>query len=449
MKIHFIAIGGSVMHQIAIMMKNKGYEVSGSDDEIFEPSFSNLKSHGIIDDKYEWNTTKITPDLDAVILGMHAHANNIELQKAQELGLQIYSFPEYIFEQTKNKQRIIIGGSHGKTTTTAMLIHTLFSLNRECDYLVGAKILNLDYGISLQENTTIFVGEGDEYLASKLKPQPKFHFYKPHIAVLTGIAWDHINVFPTVENYVLQFDIFINTIESGGTLIFNQSDEVLKQLVENNLRTDIKRIPYTACKNFIDEQDQQIVQIENQQQKMNFFGDHNFQNMSAAYCVSNLLGITTQQFLTAMAQFKGVDKRLQLLHEQNDYKIFRDFAHSPSKVKATLIAVKNRFSTKKIIAVFELHTYSSLTENFLKEYKDTLNQADVAIVYYSAHALAIKKLTPLDDSKIKDYFNAPNAHVLNTKESLANILASYKKQNTVMLLMSSGNFDNLDIKALM
>lgn len=446
MKVHFIAIGGSVMHQLAIALKRKGYIVTGSDDEIFEPARTNLEQHGLLPAETGWFPEKISRDLDAVILGMHAREDNPELQKARQFGLNIYSFPEYIFQESTGKRRVIIGGSHGKTTTTAMIMHVLRHCERRFDYLVGARLEGFEQSVEISD-APVIVCEGDEYPASTLEKRPKFHFLYPHIAVLTGIAWDHINVFPTFDNYLEQFSIFIQKIEPGGVLIYNETDDDLNRLIEMNQRDDIRYIPYGIPQHKINN-GQTAIQIGNKYQALQVFGTHNLLNLNAAYHVCIELGISSEGFAKAIEGFKGASRRLELLSANGTSNVFRDFAHAPSKLRATTQAVKAQFPDRKLIAVFELHTYSSLNENFLSEYRDALNDADEAVVYFSTHALEIKRLPMLDVSKIREGFGNDELHVFNDREQLLEWLRQRELQNANLLLMSSGNYDGIDVVEL-
>lgn len=443
MKVHFIAIGGSVMHQLAIALSKKGYEVSGSDDEIFEPALSNLKEQGILPDSNGWFPEKIEKDLDAVILGMHARADNPELIKARELGLKIYSFPEYIYQESQDKKRLIVGGSHGKTTTTAMIMHVLRSNQQAFDYLVGARLEGFDQSVNLTD-APLIVCEGDEYPASTLEKRPKFHFLFPHIAILTGIAWDHINVFPTFENYLEQFVIFIDKIEKGGVLIYNETDPELNKLVNSNRRDDIRYIPYGIPEHSI-ESGKTTVTFDQVSSRLKVFGNHNLLNLHAAYLALKETGLSTEQIVSAIGSFAGASRRLELLAETASSTVYRDFAHAPSKLKATTQAVKLQFPERKLIAVFELHTYSSLNEKFMHEYRDALELADEALVYYSKHALEIKRLPDLDPQVIKDGFYKEGLLVMNNREDLLQWLHSRDCENACLLLMSSGNYDGIDV----
>jgi UDP-N-acetylmuramate: L-alanyl-gamma-D-glutamyl-meso-diaminopimelate ligase len=443
MKVHFISIGGSVMHQLAIALHRKGYQVTGTDDEIFEPSKSNLIREGIFPSKMGWQPDLITKDLDAVILGMHARNDNPELQKALELGLKIYSFPEYIYHESQEKQRIVVGGSHGKTTTTSMIMHVLRRLQVDFDYLVGAKLNGFDQSVNIT-HAPIIVCEGDEYPASAIEKKPKFHFLFPHIAILTGIAWDHINVFPTFDFYLEQFRIFISKIEVGGLLIYNSSDKVLDQLVKECFRTDIRYQPYEVPAHTIVD-GKTSVTIEGSSTDLAVFGNHNLMNLFAAFYACKEIGVTAADFVKAIADFTGASKRLELLASNENTNVYRDFAHAPSKVKATIEAVKQQYPNRKLIGILELHTFSSLNEKFMNEYNGALSKADVAIVFYSKHALEIKRLPDLPIDKIQSGFQQPGLKVMNNKKQLEDWLLKNDFSNSNIVLMSSGNYDGLDM----
>ncbi len=443
MKVHFISIGGSVMHQLAIALQGKGYQVTGTDDEIFEPALTHLRDKGLLPSTFGWQPDLITPDLDAVILGMHAKADNPELIKAQELGLSIYSFPEYIFHESQQKKRVVVGGSHGKTTTTSMIMHVLKTCHQDFDYLVGAKLAGFDQSVKVTNAPTI-VCEGDEYLASALLRQPKFHFLFPHVAILTGIAWDHINVFPTFEFYLEQFVIFMNKIEVGGVLIYNETDEVLNKLVLSNKRDNIRYIPYKVPAHQISN-GQTYITLDGAEGPLSVFGDHNLLNMQAAYYACAELGITAQDFVHAMAKFTGASKRLELLASNEHCNIYRDFAHAPSKVIATIEAVKQQFPSRKLIGVLELHTYSSLNKEFMHQYKGALEKTDTAVVFYSKHALQIKGLPELPESYVVEGFDKNGLLVMTDKTALEDWLRAQDYSNTNLVLMSSGNYDGIDL----
>ncbi|MDF2191772.1 Mur ligase family protein [Paraflavitalea sp. CAU 1676] len=443
MKVHFIAIGGSVMHQLALALNRKGYLVTGSDDEIFEPARSNLAKAGILPEAEGWFPEKIAASIDAIILGMHAKADNPELLRARELGLKIYSFPEYIYQESQQKTRVVVGGSHGKTTTTSMIMHVLKQSGKAFDYLVGARLEGFDQSVNITD-APVVVCEGDEYPASTLEKRPKFHFLFPHIAILTGIAWDHINVFPTFDFYLEQFVIFINKIEAGGILIYNETDAVLRKLVEDNKRADIRYQPYGVPAHHIQD-GVTTVSINDQPTTLQVFGDHNLMNLYAAWYACRELGVDATTFTKAIATFTGAAKRLELLAKNDRTIVYRDFAHAPSKVKATIDAVKQQFPDRQLIALLELHTYSSLNEQFMTEYKGAMDKADSAAVFYSGHALELKRMPPLPKEKVVEGFGKKGLVVLNQKEELVQWLQSQAYQNANLLLMSSGNYDGIDM----
>ena len=443
MRVHFISIGGSVMHQLAIALHRKGYQVTGTDDEIFEPSRTNLLSEGILPASMGWQPNLITNDLDAVILGMHARNDNPELLKAVELGLKIYSFPEYIYHESKQKKRIVVGGSHGKTTTTSMIMHVLRTLHLDFDYLVGAKLNGFDQSVNITD-AQVIVCEGDEYPASAIEKKPKFHFLFPHVAILTGIAWDHINVFPTFDFYLEQFRIFIAKIETGGLLIYNSSDQVLDQLVKECHRNDLRYQAYQVPEHAIQD-GKTTVTIEGCTGSLQVFGNHNLMNLFAAYYACKEIGVSAADFIKAIANFTGASKRLELLASNNQINVYRDFAHAPSKVKATIEALKQQYPSRKLIGILELHTFSSLNEQFMNEYNGALSKADIAIVFYSKHALEIKRLPDLPIEKIKEGFNQPGLLVMNDKKILEEWLETNDFTNSNIVLMSSGNYDGIDM----
>ena len=446
MNVHFIAIGGSAMHNMAIAMHKKGFKVSGSDDEILEPSKSRLAAHRLLPESEGWNVDKITSQLDAVILGMHARADNPELLKAQQLGLKIYSYPEYIYEQTKDKTRIVIGGSHGKTSITAMILHVLQNQHINCDYMVGAQLQGFDTMVKLTQEAKIAVIEGDEYLSSPIDRRPKFHLYKPSIAILSGIAWDHINVFPTFDNYVEQFRIFVGQIEKDGSLIYCELDEEVK-IVAQLARADVKKLPYGIPANKIENGITKLI-TEKRDIALKVFGDHNLMNIKAAKLACNEVGITDEQFYESIQTFGGAAKRLELVSANEQTAVYKDFAHSPSKLKATIQAVKKQFPDRKLIACMELHTFSSLNQEFLDQYKGSMELADEAIVYFNPHTIAHKKLQPITTEQVKKAFDRESIVVVNdSKEVIATLLKKdFNHKN--LLLMSSGNFDGMDFKEL-
>ena len=433
------------MHQLAIALKRKGYNITGSDDEIFEPAKTNLMREGILPKEIGWFPENIHTGLDAVILGMHAKADNPELLKAIQLALPVYSFPEYIFKESGDKTRVVVGGSHGKTTTTSMIMHVLRQAAKDFDYLVGARLPGFDQSVNIT-NAPVIVCEGDEYPASTIEKRPKFHFLFPHIAVITGIAWDHINVFPTFEFYLEQFTIFINKIENGGHLIYNETDKTLADLVEKDRRDDITYHPYTIPHHSIVD-GITTVRIEEAETTLKVFGAHNLLNLHAAWLVCKQLGIDAQTFTRGISTFAGAAKRLELLATNGSTVFYRDFAHAPSKVKATMEAAKEQFPNKKLIGVLELHTYSSLNEAFMKEYNGALHQADEAAVFYSKHALELKRLPELKKEEVLAGFNKENLAVINVRNELEAWLGKKDFTDSIVLFMSSGNYDGFDVVA--
>ena len=446
MKVHFISIGGSVMHQLAIALKRKGYNVSGTDDEIFEPSCTNLQNEGLLPVKMGWQPNLITPDIDAIILGMHAKEDNPEIKKAKELGLPIFSFPEYIFQESKAKTRVVVGGSHGKTTTTSMIMHVLKVAQKKFDYLVGARLEGFDQSVNITD-APIIICEGDEYPASVIEKRPKFHFLFPHVAILTGIAWDHINVFPTFSFYLEQFVIFINKIEAGGIIIYNETDVVLNKLILENKRADIRYQPYSVPSHTI-KNGKTAIDISGSKKELNVFGDHNLLNLHAAYFACKELGIDTQTFVDAISNFTGASKRLEKMAENNSTIVYRDFAHAPSKVKATIEAVKQQYPNRKLVAALELHTFSSLNEQFMSEYKGAMDKADEAAVFYSKHALELKRMPDLPKEVVKNGFEKEGLEVITDKSVLEKWLMERDFKNSTLVFMSSGNYDGLDIAAI-
>ena len=439
--IHFIAIGGSVMHQLAIALHKKGYHVTGSDDEIFEPAKTNLAQYKLLPADTVWFPEKITADINAIILGMHAKDDNPELAKAKSLGLNIYSFPEYIGKESKDKMRIVVGGSHGKTTTTSMIMHVFKQSGLPFDYMVGAKLAGFEQSVNITD-APVIICEGDEYPASAIEKRPKFHFLFPHIAIITGIAWDHINVFPTFDIYLEQFIIFINKIESGGVLIYNETDKTLKKLVESNRREDIRYQPYGVPEHTITN-GITTVTLNDESTPLLVFGDHNLMNLNAAYLACTSYGISTDVFIKAIRSFSGAAKRLEVMATSDSVTVFRDFAHAPSKVKATIEAVKKQFPNRVFYAVLELHTYSSLNKNFLTEYAGAMQDADVAVVFYSQHALQLKRLPKLDKQEVVQGFEKPGLLVFDDKDELWEWLHEQHIVNANLVLMSSGNYDGL------
>lgn len=444
--IYFIAIGGSAMHNLAIALHLSGNSVSGSDDEIFNPSKGRLEKYGLLPDKMGWDESRISNEIDIVILGMHARENNPELIKAQELGLPIFSYPEYIYEATKEKTRVVIGGSHGKTTITSMVLHVLNFHKKENDYMVGAQLEGFEVMVKLTDSAEIAVLEGDEYLSSPIDRRPKFHLYNPNVALLTGIAWDHINVFPTFENYCEQFEIFINKIEEGGSLVYFSGDKEIEKLVSNSKR-NIDFIPYSTPEYTIDNGVTTLISNEGSY-PLEIFGEHNLQNLNGARLVCEQIGISSKEFYSAIQTFTGASKRLETITKNDKTHILKDFAHSPSKLQATTKAVKNQYPDRELIACIELHTFSSLNQEFLCEYKNTMLDADKAFVYFSPKAIEHKKLAMLSENDVKNAFFSENVTVFTNSDELMKTVKSINFENKNLLLMSSGNFDGVDFEEL-
>jgi UDP-N-acetylmuramate: L-alanyl-gamma-D-glutamyl-meso-diaminopimelate ligase len=445
MNVHFIAIGGSAMHNLAIALNRKGYNVTGSDDEIFEPSKTRLIKDGILPDELGWDASRINPQLDAVILGMHAREDNPELQKAKELNIPIYSYPEYLYEQSKAKTRVVIGGSHGKTTITSMILHACNELSVDVDFMVGAQLEGYDCMVKLSDDARVIILEGDEYLSSPIDRRPKFHLYKPTIALLSGIAWDHINVFPTFENYVSQFDVFCELIEPNGKLIFNSSDKEIVSLAEKH-KNHLHVIPYNTPSYEVTNTGTRL-HWDSELYELKLFGEHNLQNLIGAMSVCESIGMSNKDFLSSMSNFTGAGKRLQKVVDTKDFILFKDFAHSPSKLKATTKAVKEQFANRKLIACMELHTFSSLKKEFLPQYKNCMDQADLALVYFSPSVVAHKKLESISIDQVFEGFGGGITVATNTNE-VVQFINQHVESNSALLMMSSGNFDGIDYDQL-
>ena len=471
-KVHFIAIGGSAMHNLAIALCQKGITVTGSDDEIFDPAKSRLEKYGLLPAEEGWHPERITKDLDAVVLGMHARIDNPELLRAQELGLKIYSYPEYLYEQSKDKLRIVIGGSHGKTTTTAMILHVLAHCGIEADYMVGAQLKGFDVMVRLSHTAKVMVIEGDEYLTSPIDRRPKFHLYHPNVGIITGIEWDHINVFPTFDIYREQFAKFIDLIEPDGTLVYCDEDKEVHRVAMENRRTDIQKLPYVCPEHRVVDGVTEIGCT-----KLRIFGHHNLLNLTAARLACRQVGVTDEQFDEAIATFEGASKRLELVKKNDTCAVYKDFAHAPSKLRATIHAMREQYPDRRLVACMELHTFSSLTQEFLQQYAHSMDEADVRYVYFSQHALQLKKLPPLDPDEVKAAFEGtmdnvgkmPALHPVevftDSKKLVECVIALMRKcvnadapstdaltqshNNAInLLMMSSGNFDGIDFAAL-
>ncbi len=488
MKVHFIAIGGSAMHNLAIALCQKGISVTGSDDEIFDPAKSRLEKYGLLPKEFGWHPERITKDLDAVVLGMHARIDNPELLRAQELGLKIYSYPEYLYEQSKDKLRIVVGGSHGKTTTTAMILHVLAHWGIEADYMVGAQLKGFEVMVRLSHTAKVMVIEGDEYLTSPIDRRPKFHLYHPNVAIITGIEWDHINVFPTFDIYRDQFSKFIDLIEPidgiEGTLIYCDEDKEVHRVAVENRRTDIQKLPYVCPKHRVENGVTYLLGTQASRLQaagtaahpdaagtaahpvpLQVFGHHNLLNLTAARLACRQVGVTDEQFDEAISTFEGASKRLELVKKNDTCAVYKDFAHAPSKLRATIHAMREQYPDRKLVACMELHTFSSLTQEFLQQYRGTMDEADVRCVYFSQHALQLKKLPPLDPEEVKAAFEGtPSgtqasrlhaaetaAHPVEVFTDSAAMVAKVKAmdwKDANLLMMSSGNFDGIDFNQL-
>ena len=435
------------MHNLAIALHLKGYHVTGSDDEIFDPAKSRLQRYGLLPESYGWHPERITKDLDAIVLGMHARIDNPELLKAQELGLKIFSYPEYLYEQSKGKTRVVVGGSHGKTTTTAMILHVLQHCGIEADYMVGAQLEGFEVMVRLSETAKVMVIEGDEYLTSPIDRRPKFHLYKPHVAIVTGIEWDHINVFPTFEIYKDQFAQFVNLIEPGGRLIYCNDDAEVRDVALKSTRTDIAKQPYDVPPHEVVE-GITYLNTAHGRVPLRVFGNHNLLNLTAARYACNSLGVTDEQFDEAIQSFGGASKRLELVKATKDCAVYKDFAHAPSKLRATIAAMKGQYPNRRLVACMELHTFSSLTAEFLKQYAGTMDRADVPYVYFSQHALQLKKLPDLDPEQVKASFANERVRVFTDSKQMVEELRKMHWQDANLLMMSSGNFDGIDFKQL-
>lgn len=445
-KIHFIAIGGAVMHNLALALNKKGYKVTGSDDEINDPSKSRLAEAGILPAEFGWFPEKITADLDAVILGMHAFADNPELAKAQELGLKIYSFPEYIYEQSLNKQRVVIAGSHGKTSITSIILHVLKYFNRKFDYLVGAQIEGFDIMVELNDDSPVIIIEGDEYPESKIHLKSKFLFYHPHICLFSGIAWDHFNIFPTFDSYVRTFEELADGLPKAGSIIYDETDDILKVIGEKD-RADISKYPYKAHPYRI-ENGKCILETKNGDVPLEIFGEHNMKNLNGAKIILDRLGITDEEFYEAIQHFSGASKRLEKLGENSNTLIYKDFAHAPSKLEATTNATKSLYPSRRLLACYELHTFSSLNKDFLPQYEHKMDNADTAIVFYSPHTLEMKRMPMITPDEIKKSFGDENLMVFTDAKELRTFLMSQNWFQTNLLMMSSGTFGGIDLVEL-
>jgi len=446
MNVHFIAIGGAAMHNLALALYNKGMKVTGSDDVVFEPSKSRLSASGLLPASFGWYPKKITKELDAVVLGMHAKKDNPELLKAQDLGLKIYSYPEFLYEQSKHKTRVVIGGSHGKTTITAMILHVLNYHDIEVDYMVGAQLDGFDVMVKLTDEADFIVLEGDEYLSSPIDRRPKFHLYQPNIALLSGIAWDHINVFPTFENYLEQFQVFVDSITVGGSISYNTEDKNVKNIVEQS-ENQIRKFPYHTPEHTIDS-GVTYLDTEEGPLPLEVFGAHNLNNLAGSKWICQQMGVDEADFFEAISSFTGASKRLEKLASNTNCVVYKDFAHSPSKVKATTEAIKAQYPDRTLVACLELHTYSSLNAEFLKQYNGTLDAADQAVVFYSPHSVEIKKLEMVSKDQIELAFNLDNLLIYNNPEDFKQYITSLEYADKAVVLMSSGSYGGLNLDTI-
>ncbi|MCX6199348.1 MAG: Mur ligase family protein [Bacteroidetes bacterium] len=446
MKVHFIAIGGAVMHNLAIVLRRKGYVVTGSDDKIVDPAKTNLEKEGILPSRLGFFADNIVGDLDAVILGMHAREDNVELQKAQELGLKIFSFPEYIYEVSKTKQRVVIAGSHGKTSITSIVMHVLHQNNFNFDYMVGAKVKGFDTSVKLTEDAPIIILEGDEYLASPVHREPKFLFYKPHAALISGVAWDHINVFPDYDDYVKQFEKFATSVEQWGFLTWFAEDEELKKIF-NSYEAKVRTRSYNTHAYEI-RGNTTYLQTDFGEVALKIFGEHNLQNISGAKNLCNELGVVDEDFYKAISSFEGAANRLQFIGKNDFTAIYKDFAHSPSKLKATVMAMKHQFKHEQLVAVMELHTFSSLNKEFLAQYAGTMNEADIAVVFYDKETFAHKKMPMFEEDFVRDSFENDRLVIFSHKNSLKEFLLKQNWESKNLLLMTSGNYAGMNLDEL-
>jgi len=446
MNVHFIAIGGAAMHNLALALYNKGMKVTGSDDVVFEPSKSRLSASGLLPASFGWYPEKITKEIDAVVLGMHAKKDNPELLKSQDLGLKIYSYPEFLYEQSKHKTRVVIGGSHGKTTITAMILHVLNYHDIEVDYMVGAQLDGFDVMVKLTDEADFIVLEGDEYLSSPIDRRPKFHLYQPNIALLSGIAWDHINVFPTFENYLEQFQVFVDSITVGGSISYNTEDKNVKNIVEQS-ENQIRKFPYHTPEYTIDS-GVTYLDTEEGPLPLEVFGAHNLNNLAGSKWICQQMGVDEADFFEAISSFTGASKRLEKLASNTNCVVYKDFAHSPSKVKATTEAIKAQYPDRTLVACLELHTYSSLNAEFLKQYNGTLDAADQAVVFYSPHSVEIKKLEMVSKDQIELAFNRDNLLIYNNPEDFKQYITSLEYADKAVVLMSSGSYGGLNLDTI-
>lgn len=446
--IHFICVGDSAMYDLALNLQEQGYLITGSDNEIYELSSSTLEQRGLLPAAMGWFPEKITANLTAVIVGMRVRKDNPELLKAQELGLSIFSHPEYVYELSRQKQRVVITGSHGKTTITSIILHVLNYHKREFDYLVGAQPDGFATMTKLTPNAPIIIIEGDEYASSPIDPQPDFLHYKPHIALISGIAWDHVNIYPTWEEYVDQFEHLAEAMPKAGVLIFDESDDML-DVIGQKERPDITKVPYESHPHTIVDGQTFLITKEKAPVPVRIFGEHNMKNIAGAMTVLDVIGITDEQFYQAIPSFKGAEYRLEKVVQRNNRILFRDFAYAPSKVRATTEAVRNQFPDKRVMAIVELHTFSSLNKKFLSQYKGTLDSANIAGVYIDADVLISQQQSHIRPTDFTNAFGRTDLRVLTSPTEMNEFIKNSHDRTDIFLLMSSSNFDNLDLSKLL
>ncbi|WP_156309281.1 UDP-N-acetylmuramate--L-alanine ligase [Sphingobacterium endophyticum] len=445
MRIHFIAIGGSIMHNLAINLAEQGHQVTGSDDQIVEPSKSQLKEAGLLPKELGWFPEKITEDIDAVILGMHADENNPELQKAKELGIRIYSFPEFVYEQSSEKTRVVIAGTYGKTTITSMIMHVLKKLGRNFDYLVGAQLEGFDKLLQLSPENNLIIIEGDEYYASAMNKQSKFLKYKPNIALISGVDWDHFKTVISQEDYFKQFEDFIRTIVPKGTLIYNKDDKNTREVVERTMDIKINRHGYKLPEYSINK-GITYVQVGEHNIPLKVFGKHNLSNISGAFTVCEWLGVKRDEFYAAIQDFRSSIRYLEFVASQNGSVVYQDFAHTPGKLRSSIHAVKEQFPNQALVTIIELNGYDSLDSEFITEYANSMNESDFAVVFVNTSLIKEKNIA-LDNLiwRLNEAFNHPAFQVITQMAELEDFLETFKSNGYNLLFMSSNNYNGVNM----
>ncbi len=446
MNIHFIAIGGSVMHGLALSMAQAGHTVTGSDDNIYDPAKTRLEEAGILPPSIGWDASRIHDQLDAVILGMHAFEDNPELLKARELEIPFYSFPEFIYEQSRNKQRVVIAGSYGKSSITAMVMHVLARVGKKFDYLVGAPVKDFAFSVKLTEEAPVIILEGDEYLSSKIDPRPKFLLYKPHVCLINGIAWDHINVFPTEEVYVDQFIQLIRSLGKAADIIVNEDDDRLMKLVRKYEKPDTHYVHAFGCPSYKIKEGVYTVKIEGERTPVTVFGRHNMSNIAAAWEICQLMAVTPEDFRKYISTFEGAGIRLETIKDTDQHTVIRDYAHAPEKVRAAVEATREKYPKRHLTSCLELHTFSSLNPEFLPRYQGALKKADKAIVYVNKEVWERRRLEPMSEQTIRQAFDKKELIFVESLTDLEQQLNSRK--DGITLMMSSGNFSGIDMASL-